>query len=110
MSTSCAIKGYLDLWADREGWIVRDKQTAAQVFARLLKAGIFDEALLRPTSRLTKRSLIRHRLPPGTCCCFSAPSVLADESVHDGAAALALHHPSIRAVEGWNSDCARRLD
>jgi TetR/AcrR family transcriptional repressor of mexJK operon len=38
--------GYLDLWADREGWIVRDKQTAAQAFAGLLKAGIFDEALL----------------------------------------------------------------
>src|ERR1700730_9851493 len=38
--------GYLDLWADREGWIVRDKQTAAQVFAGLLKAGIFDEAVL----------------------------------------------------------------
>jgi AcrR family transcriptional regulator len=37
--------GYLDLWADREGWIVRDKQTA-QMFAGLLKAGIFDEALL----------------------------------------------------------------
>jgi hypothetical protein len=34
------------LWADREGWIVRDKRTAAQVFAGLLKAGIFDEALL----------------------------------------------------------------
>jgi TetR/AcrR family transcriptional repressor of mexJK operon len=38
--------GYLDRWADRKGWIVRDKQTAAQVFAGLLKAGIFDEALL----------------------------------------------------------------
>jgi TetR/AcrR family transcriptional repressor of mexJK operon len=38
--------GYLDLWADREGWIVRDKQTAADVFAGLLKAGIFDEAVL----------------------------------------------------------------
>jgi AcrR family transcriptional regulator len=36
---------YLDRWADREGWIVRDKQTAADVFAGLLKAGIFDEAL-----------------------------------------------------------------
>jgi hypothetical protein len=40
--------GYLDRWADREGWIVRDKQTAADVFAGLLKAGIFDEALLGP--------------------------------------------------------------
>jgi AcrR family transcriptional regulator len=38
--------GYLDRWADREGWIVRDKQAAADVFAGLLKAGIFDEALL----------------------------------------------------------------
>ena len=38
--------GYLDLWADREGWVVRDKQTAADVFAGLLKAGIFDETLL----------------------------------------------------------------
>jgi hypothetical protein len=37
--------GYLDLWAKREGWSVRDKQ-AAQVFAGLLKARIFDEALL----------------------------------------------------------------
>jgi hypothetical protein len=38
--------GYLDLWADREGWVVRDKQTAVDVFAGLLKAGIFDETLL----------------------------------------------------------------
>jgi hypothetical protein len=38
--------GYLDLWAKREGWSVRDKQAAAQVFAGLLKARIFDEALL----------------------------------------------------------------
>jgi AcrR family transcriptional regulator len=38
--------GYLDLWGDREGWNVRDKRAAAQVFAGLLKAGIFDEALL----------------------------------------------------------------
>ena len=38
--------GYLDRWADREGWIVRDKQTATDVFAALLKAGIFDEAVL----------------------------------------------------------------
>jgi AcrR family transcriptional regulator len=37
---------YLDRWADHEGWIVRDKQTAADVFAGLLKAGIFDETLL----------------------------------------------------------------
>jgi TetR/AcrR family transcriptional repressor of mexJK operon len=38
--------GYLDLWAEREGWVVRDKKAAAQVFAGLLKARIFDEALL----------------------------------------------------------------
>jgi AcrR family transcriptional regulator len=38
--------GYLDLWGDREGWNVRDKRAAAQVFVGLLKAGIFDEALL----------------------------------------------------------------
>jgi AcrR family transcriptional regulator len=38
--------GYLDLWATREGWSVRDKQAAAQVYAGLLKARIFDEALL----------------------------------------------------------------
>lgn len=38
--------GYLDLWAKRAGWTVRDKRAAAQVFAGLLKARIFDEALL----------------------------------------------------------------
>jgi AcrR family transcriptional regulator len=38
--------GYLDLWAKREGWTVRDKRAAAQVFAGLLKARIFDEVLL----------------------------------------------------------------
>ena len=38
--------GYLNLWAEREGWTVRDKHAAAQVFAGLLKARIFDEALL----------------------------------------------------------------
>jgi AcrR family transcriptional regulator len=37
---------YLDQWADREGWVLRNKQTAADVFAGLLKAGIFDETLL----------------------------------------------------------------
>ena len=41
-----AFRGYLDLWADREGWTVRDKQAAAQGFAALLRARIFDEALL----------------------------------------------------------------
>jgi AcrR family transcriptional regulator len=38
--------GYLDLWAARAGWTVHDKQAAAQVFAALLKANIFDQALL----------------------------------------------------------------
>jgi TetR/AcrR family transcriptional repressor of mexJK operon len=38
--------GYLDLWAKRERWSVRDKHAAAQVFAGLLKARIFDEVLL----------------------------------------------------------------
>jgi AcrR family transcriptional regulator len=37
---------YLDRWAKREGWRVRDKRAATQVFAGLLKARIFDEALL----------------------------------------------------------------
>jgi hypothetical protein len=40
------VAGYLDLWAKREGWRVRDKRAAAQVFAGLLKARIFDEVLL----------------------------------------------------------------
>jgi AcrR family transcriptional regulator len=45
--------GYLDLWAEREGWKVRDKRAAAQVFAALLKARIYDEVLLglRQTSK-----------------------------------------------------------
>jgi AcrR family transcriptional regulator len=38
--------GYLDLWAAREGWKVHDKHAAAQVFAALLKARIYDEVLL----------------------------------------------------------------
>ncbi len=38
--------GYLDLWADSQGWVVRDKRTAAQVFAGLLKASLFDQALM----------------------------------------------------------------
>jgi TetR/AcrR family transcriptional repressor of mexJK operon len=37
--------GYLDLWAKRERWSLRDKRAAAQVFAGL-KARIFDEVLL----------------------------------------------------------------
>jgi TetR/AcrR family transcriptional repressor of mexJK operon len=32
--------GYLDLWAKREGWTVRDTRAAAQAFAGLLKAQI----------------------------------------------------------------------
>ncbi|MGJ6121481.1 TetR/AcrR family transcriptional regulator [Mycolicibacterium sp. Y3] len=38
--------GYLDRWVTRAGWTVHDKRAAAQVFAALLKARIFDEALL----------------------------------------------------------------
>jgi AcrR family transcriptional regulator len=38
--------GYLDLWAKRAAWSVRDRHAAAQVFAGLLKACIFDEVLL----------------------------------------------------------------
>jgi hypothetical protein len=37
---------YLGRWADREGWRVGDKCAATRVFAGLLKACIFDEALL----------------------------------------------------------------
>ncbi len=38
--------GYLDLWVAHEGWAVPDRHSAAQVFAGLLKARLFDEALL----------------------------------------------------------------
>ncbi|HEY0281532.1 MAG TPA: TetR/AcrR family transcriptional regulator [Rhizomicrobium sp.] len=38
--------GYLDLWAEREGWVIHDKRAAAQVFAGLLKARMFDDVLL----------------------------------------------------------------
>ena len=37
---------YLDLWAQPEGWRVRDKSAATQAFAGLLRACLFDEALL----------------------------------------------------------------
>ena len=37
--------GYLELWSERQGWMVRDKLAAARAFAGLLKAGIFDQAL-----------------------------------------------------------------
>lgn len=38
--------GYLDLWAERAGWNVRNKRAATEAFAGLLKAGLYDEALL----------------------------------------------------------------
>lgn len=38
--------GYLDLWVEREGWKVRDRRAAAQTFAGLLKARMYEEALL----------------------------------------------------------------
>ena len=38
--------GYLDRWAGREGWTVRDKGAAAQTFAGLLKSRPLDEAVL----------------------------------------------------------------
>ncbi len=37
--------GYLERWAAPRGWTVRDPRRAAQAFAGLLKAGLFDEAL-----------------------------------------------------------------
>jgi AcrR family transcriptional regulator len=37
--------GYLDLWAAREGWTIHDKKAAAEAFAGLLKAGLFDEVI-----------------------------------------------------------------
>jgi hypothetical protein len=38
--------GYLDLWSERQEWMVRDKLAAARTFAGLLKTGMFDQALL----------------------------------------------------------------
>jgi AcrR family transcriptional regulator len=38
--------GYLDLWREREGWRVRDNRGAAQTYASLLKARLFDDVLL----------------------------------------------------------------
>lgn len=38
--------GYLDVWGEHAGWNIQDKRATAQVFAGLLKARIFDEALL----------------------------------------------------------------
>jgi len=74
---------YLDLWADAEGWIVRDKQTAAQVFAGLLKAGIFDEALLGLSQPSNDEIVEQRRLPRRICFCFSARAFLADRYVRD---------------------------
>jgi AcrR family transcriptional regulator len=37
--------GYLELWSERQGWMVHDKLAAARTFAGLLKAGLFDQAL-----------------------------------------------------------------
>jgi TetR/AcrR family transcriptional repressor of mexJK operon len=45
-SRDAKFAGYLDWWATRAGWTVRDKRVAAQVFAGLLKARLFEEALL----------------------------------------------------------------
>jgi AcrR family transcriptional regulator len=41
--------GYLDLWSERQGWLVHDKLAAARAFEGLLKAGIFDQALFENT-------------------------------------------------------------
>lgn len=38
--------GYLDRWAERRNWVVDDRRAAAQTFAGLLKARLFDDALL----------------------------------------------------------------
>lgn len=38
--------GYLERWGKKEKWKVRDGHAAARSFAGLLKAGIYDEALL----------------------------------------------------------------
>ncbi len=38
--------GYLELWAERERWRIRDTNAATQAFAGLLKARLFDDALL----------------------------------------------------------------
>ena len=41
---------------------------------------------------------------PSTPRAARLASRIADQHVDDGAAALALHHSAIRAVEGWYSD------
>jgi AcrR family transcriptional regulator len=38
--------GYIGIWASRAGWRVDSPQAAAQVFASLLKAKLFDDAVL----------------------------------------------------------------
>jgi hypothetical protein len=45
-SRDAKFAGYPERWAKRAGWTVRDERAAAQVFAGLLKARIYDEALL----------------------------------------------------------------
>ena len=45
-SRDAKFAGYLERWAKRAGWTVHDERAAAQVFAGLLKARIYDEALL----------------------------------------------------------------
>jgi AcrR family transcriptional regulator len=45
-SRAAVFAGYLDLWAERAGWTVGDKQAATEAFAGLLKAGFYDLALL----------------------------------------------------------------
>ena len=45
-SREAIFAGYLDLWIAREGWTVRDPAAAAQTFAGLLKAGVYEERLL----------------------------------------------------------------
>lgn len=47
---------YLGLWADREGWRIRDKNAAAQTFAALLKVGVFENGLFG-LSALTEAEL-----------------------------------------------------
>ncbi len=45
-SRDAKFAGYLDLWAKRQGWRAPDQRGAAQTFAGLLKARLFEESLL----------------------------------------------------------------
>ena len=45
-SRDAVFGGYLDLWAERAGWTVGDRRAATEAFAGLLKAGLYDDALL----------------------------------------------------------------